>query len=81
MAAEAPTEAWDVTTDPANPQPLIWPVCIVKDKNGVECKTPWVWRWAMSWTGPSYWAWTKDCKHKKTEYKMMTKDGEYAPPE
>lgn len=76
---EMKNEGWDVTTDPLNPQPRLWPVCTYVDRNGYECKTPWVWRRFMSFGSGYVWAWARDCKHKKGDPRMMTKDGEYKP--
>lgn len=56
----AKTPTWDTTTDPDNPQPNVYPMC-------AECKTPFVYRWAMRFGGPSGFFWFRDCKHKKAE--------------
>lgn len=59
---------WDMT-DPDNPQPNIWPEC-------PECHTPWAWRHGYTMAGTK-WAWMRDCKHKKEQPVLMTKDGPY----
>lgn len=65
-------QVWDVTTDPDNPQPLVWPKCSAED-----CRTPWVWQQFMSLSQGYVWAWARNCKHKKAEPVLMTKDGPY----
>ena len=66
MAADAGPEeqAWDMETDPCNPQPLIWPVC-------VDCGDNFEYRSAWSITrGGTVWAWFTPapvrggCKHR-----------------
>ena len=66
-------KAWDVETDPANPQPLIYPVCS-------ECGSPYDYRWCWNpMGGGESFAWFRPapvrggCKHKappakSTEY-------------
>ena len=72
-------KAWDVETDPSNPQPQIWPECMEPDKKtGLECRTPWAWRLGYTMTGTK-WAWMRDCKHKNAQPVLMTSDGPYTP--
>ena len=62
--------AWDVETDPANPQPNIWPEC-------PTCSVAWVWRYTITLDN-AQWMWTRDCKH-KTQPVLWTADGPYEP--
>lgn len=55
---------WDTTTDPLNPQPLVYPVC-------PDCGASYDYRRALSLSrGVYFWAWfrpagiPKGCKHK-----------------
>jgi hypothetical protein len=55
--------SWD-TTDPHNPQPLVYPRCS-------ECSEPAVYKRFLSFaTGKFTWAWARDCKHKKAPLEM-----------
>jgi len=68
---------WDIVTDPANPQPNMWPVCTwTRDRK--TCNTPWVWRHGWRFTNGdlvSTWGWMRDCKHKSGAYELHTKNG------
>jgi hypothetical protein len=64
-------EPWNVTDDPANPQPNIWPQC-------TTCDTAWIWRRCMSMSKGWIWLWTRDCKH-KSQPALHTADGPYQP--
>jgi hypothetical protein len=62
LAAAGP--AWDIVTDPDNPQPLVYPVC-------KECHEPWSYKRCLNFrTGEYVWAWLapdkapKGCRHK-----------------
>lgn len=66
--------AWDITTDPDNPQPNVWPRCSLD-----TCHTAYAYQWCMSWTGGSKFAWVRNCKH-KADAELVTKDGLYVPP-
>lgn len=58
MSGAVDGPAWDVTTDPDNPQPQVWPTC-------GTCDAVWVYKRFMSFTRGGYvWAWAKPCKHK-----------------
>lgn len=70
MADES--RAWDTTTDPDNPQPLVWPRCST-------CQVSWVWRHGFSLTNGMAWYWMRGCKHKGNPT-LWTKDGPYEPP-
>lgn len=69
---------WDTTTDPANPQPLVWAEC-----SDESCRTPYVWRRFFRLTGGYVWAWSPDCKHDRRKPRppavLMTKDGPISP--
>lgn len=71
---------WDTETDPDNPQPNVWPVCMEPDrKTGIECSTAYVWQQFMSLGRGYVWAWARSCKHKKAQPVLMTADGPYDP--
>lgn len=53
VAAENP--AWDVTTDPSNPQPRAWPVCDA-------CGEAYSYQQAIHMTKGLIWVWGRTCK-------------------
>jgi hypothetical protein len=64
VTAVPAAQPWDVTTDPANPRPLIYPVC-------KDCGEAWAYQRCLSWTtGRFMWAWAppvkvpRGCRHK-----------------
>lgn len=66
---------WDVSTDPDNPQPNVWPKC-------PTCDTSYIWRRFFSlsrYTSPrgrgDIWAWARDCKHKGAPVIEIRTDG------
>jgi hypothetical protein len=56
--ALAEVGTWDFTTDPANPEPLVYPRC-------AECRTPCRYEQVLSFSRGFTWAWMRNCKHDK----------------
>lgn len=48
---------WDTETDPANPQPQVFPKCST-------CEAAYVYRRGLSLSKGTIWYWSRDCKHK-----------------
>ena len=49
-----------MVSDDPNPIVTVYPECS-------ECGTAYVFRRCYSLTGPHFWAWQRDCKHKTAE--------------
>ena len=77
ITLEEGQHAWDVTSDPGNPQPQVYPVCR-------DCQEAYVYKRALSLSKGYGWYWMKPepirngCKHKNGMVIYNSQADEYA---